>query len=96
MKKTVKFNQSGIAKLPDDKPVLYRIETSSGKGNYVGVAKRRRVQNRIQEHLPGNQDPIPGAKVQIEQMPTIQRAEQKEKAVIARTQPKYNKKHKQL
>lgn len=94
MKKTVPFNQSGIAKLPDDKPVVYRIETPSGKDNYVGVAKRGRVQERIAEHLPGSKDPIPGAKVQIEQMPTIQRAEAKEKGVIARSQPKYNKNHK--
>jgi hypothetical protein len=93
MKKTVKFNQSGVAKLPNDKPVLYRIETSGGKENYIGVAKRGRVQERIAEHLPGSIDPVPGTKVQIEQMPTIERAEKKEKAVIARTQPKYNKTH---
>jgi hypothetical protein len=94
MKKTVPFNQSGVGRLPNDKPVLYRIETPGGKNNYVGVAKRGRVQERIAEHLPGSDDPIPGAKVQIEQMPTIQRAEQKEKGVIARAQPKYNKTHK--
>lgn len=94
MKKTVPFNRSGIAKLPNDRPVLYRIETPGGKDNYVGVAKRGRVQDRIAEHLPGSKDPIPGAKVQVEQMPTIRSAEVKEKGVIARSQPKYNKTHK--
>jgi len=87
-------SRSGIGKLPENRPVMYRIETSSGKDNYIGVAKRGRVQERIGEHLVGAKDPIPGAKVQIEQQPTIQRAEQKEKTVIARSQPKYNKTHK--
>lgn len=94
MKKTVTFNKEGIGKLPEAKPVMYRIETNNGRDNYVGVAKRGRVQERIGEHLAGAKDPIPGAKVQIEQLPTIHRAEQKEKAVIARSQPKYNKTHK--
>jgi hypothetical protein len=94
MRKTVDFNKSGIEKLPDDKPVLYTIETSGGKNNYTGVAKRGRVQERLQEHLPGAKGAIPGSKVRIEQMPTIQQAERKEKTVIARSQPKYNKDHK--
>jgi hypothetical protein len=73
---------------------MYRIETSGGKDNYIGVAKRGRVQERIGEHLAGAKDAIPGSKVQIEQMPTIQRAEQKEKGAIARSQQKYNNMHK--
>jgi hypothetical protein len=72
MKKTVKFNSSGIGKLPENKPVIYRIETSGGKDNYIGVAKRGRVQERVAEHLPGTKEAVPGTKVQIEQMPTIQ------------------------
>ena len=43
--KKVGYNKSGIDKLPDDKPVLYRIKTQTGKDNYVGVAKRGRVQD---------------------------------------------------
>lgn len=68
--KTVKFNQSGAAKLPNDKPVVYKIQTESGNTNYVGIAKRGRVQERIQEHLDAGK--IPGAKVQIQQMSSIQ------------------------
>ena len=30
-KKTVKFNRQGAAKLPIDKPVVYRIQTEAGK-----------------------------------------------------------------
>lgn len=88
-KKTINYNHTGASKLPQDKPVVYRIKTNAGKTNYVGIAKRGRVQERIQEHLAtGN---IPGVKVQIEQKPSIQEARETEKRVIARSKPKYNK-----
>ena len=70
-KKTVKNNQTGIGNLPNDKPVVYKIKTESDNVNYVGVAKRGRVRDRLAEHLPGGKDPIPGAKVQIEQTISI-------------------------
>ncbi|MEK9135665.1 MAG: hypothetical protein AAB393_00975 [Bacteroidota bacterium] len=89
-KKTTPFNERGIAKLPDDKPVVYKILTEGGRNNYTGVAKRGRVQERLQEHLPGGKDPIPGAKVQIEQMSSIGDAEAKETLVIARSKPPHN------
>jgi len=93
-KKTVKFTKSGIEKLPDNKPVVYKIFTGSGKNNYTGVAKKGRVQDRIQEHLLGNKDFIPGNKVQIEQMSSIRDAKAKETRIISRTKPKHNKKGK--
>ena len=92
--KKVPFNRKGIEKLPDDKPVVYKVQTSGGKTNYAGVAKRGRVQERLKEHLPGGKDPIPGASVRIEQMPTIREAEAKEARVISRTKPPLNKKGK--
>jgi len=92
--KTTSFTKSGIVKLPNDKPVVYKIESGGGKNNYTGVAKKGRVQDRLLEHLPGAKDAIPGARVRIEQMPTIKAAEAKEKATIRRSQPKYNEKHK--
>jgi hypothetical protein len=93
-KKTVPFNQKGIEKLPDNKPVVYKILTEGGKNNYTGVAQRGRVQERLQEHLPGGKDYVPGAKVQIEQMPSIKEAELKESRIISRTKPPYNEKGK--
>jgi len=89
--KTTKFNKAGIQNLPEDKPVLYRIQTGSGNANYVGIAKRGRVQERLAEHLPDGPDAVPGAKVQIKQMPSIAEARESEKRVIARSKPKYNK-----
>lgn len=89
-RKTVDFNKSGIAKLPEDKPVLYRVLTDGGKTNYAGIAKRGRVQERLEEHLPGEKDYVPGSKVQIEQLSRVDEAKDKETRVIARSKPKYN------
>lgn len=94
MRKTVPFNKSGIEKLPDNKPVIYTIQTGGGGNNYTGTAKRGRVQERIEEHLPGAKHPIPGMKVQIQQVGSIREAQQREKGIISRTQPPYNKTHK--
>jgi len=85
-KKTVTFNPKGISNLPNDKPVLYKIQTNGGNTNYAGIAKKGRVQERLIEHL----GEIPGAKVKIEQFSSIQSAASKESNVIKRTQPKYN------
>ena len=90
-KKTVGFNKQGISQLPNDKPVVYKIQTKNGKNNYTGIAQRGRVQDRIGEHLAGAQDAIPGAKIQIEQMPSIGEARTKESRVISRSKPRYNK-----
>lgn len=90
-RKTVSFNPSGISKLPNDKPVLYRIQTEGGKANYAGVARRGRVQQRLAEHFPSSRDHVPGAKVVIEQQPSIAAARRTEARVIRRSQPKYNK-----
>lgn len=88
-KKTVKFNKSGVNKLPNDKPVTYKIKTEGGKTNYIGSAKRGRVTARIKEHIERKE--IPGAKVEIERLSTIAEARNKENRAIKRTKPKYNK-----
>ncbi len=85
--KKVKFNKTGIEKLPNNKPVVYKIITKGGRNNYTGIAQRGRVQDRIKEHL-GN---IPGTKIQVEQMNSISEAQKKETKIISRIQPKYNK-----
>lgn len=90
-KKTVAFNNAGIGKLPNDKPVVYKILTGAGVNTYTGAAQRGRVRERLQEHLPGGKDPIRGgAKVQIEQMPSIDDARAKESRIIKRSQPPQN------
>ncbi|MGA8260201.1 MAG: hypothetical protein WB783_08320 [Arenicellales bacterium] len=89
-RKTAPFNKAGVGRLPNDKPAVYRIQTESGRSNYVGVAKRGRVQERLAEHLPGGKDYVPGSRVRIEQMKSTEQARQTEARVIARSKPKYN------
>lgn len=84
--KKVKYNENGINQLPNNKPVIYRIETQGRKLNYAGIAKQGRVKNRIKEHL----GQIPGASVRVEQFSSIKDALTKEARVIKRNQPKYN------
>lgn len=91
-KKTSKMDKKDIEKLPNNKPVVYKIENKKDENIYTGVAKRGRVPERIKEHLPGGKDPIPGGvKVIIEQKPTIDDAKKSEKNIIGRTKPKHNK-----
>ena len=89
-RKTVPFTKSGIASLPDNKPVVYKIKTDGNKTNYAGEAQRGRVQDRLREHLPGGKEPIPGARVTVEQVGSKAEAQKKEQAIIARSKPKYN------
>lgn len=90
-KKTVDFNKTGIGKLPNNSPVVYKILTESGGNNYTGIAQRGRVGGRLEEHLAGGKNYVPGSKVQIEQMKSIEGAREKESRIIARSVPKYNK-----
>jgi hypothetical protein len=93
-RKTVKFTPSGIDALPNNKPAVYRIQTEAGRDNYVGVAQRGRLQDRLREHLPGAKDPVPGAKVQVSYKPSIDAARKTEAQSIAQARPKYNKRGK--
>lgn len=92
--KTAKFNKDGIASIPDNKPAVYKILNSKGNNIYTGSAKRGRVQERLHEHLGGN-DKIPGGvKVKIEQKSSISGAQRTEKNIITRSKPRYNVKGK--
>ena len=94
-KKSGGFDKDGIEGLAKDKPVVYTIEDNKGNNIYTGVAKRGRVEERIKEHLPGAKDPIPGgAKVKIQQKPSIDEALKSEARIIKRQQPTQNKKGK--
>ena len=85
--KRVKYNRQGIAKLPEDQPVLYRIIDESGRMNYVGVAQKGYVRERIAGHL----EKIPGEKVQIEQFNNLEDAMKKEINVIRRAKARYSR-----
>jgi hypothetical protein len=90
--KTVDLTVEGISQLPNDKPVVYKILTEGGRNNYTGVAKRGKVQANIQKHLQGEKNYVPGSKVCIERMDSIQEAQHKADRIIRRSKPpKYNK-----
>ena len=90
--KTTQMNEESIKSLPQDKPVVYKIRNDQGQNIYTGVASRGNVQDRLLDHLSGGSDPIQGAaKVQIDQMSSIDEAKLKERRIIARTKPKYNR-----
>ncbi len=90
-RKTVKNTLSGIEQLPNNKPVVYKYLTPSGNNNYTGTAQRGRVHERLKEHLPGQKDYAPGAKIQIQQHRSIAEARRQEKTIITRSKPKHNK-----
>lgn len=81
------FNEDGIKALPDNKPVVYEIQTAGGNPNYIGSAKRGRVKARLGEHL----GEIPGAKVKIKQFSSISDAQKAEQRAIKSKQPPRNK-----
>jgi len=94
-KKSGSFDKEGIEGLAKDKPVVYEIQDKKGDPLYVGVAKRGRVGERLEEHLPGGADPIRGgARVKIQQKPNIAAAEKSEARAIKSKQPPRNKKGK--
>lgn len=89
--KTVALTLEGICQLPDDKPIVYKILTEGKKNNYTGIAKRGKVHATLQEHLQGGKNYVPGFKVYIERMNSIQEAQQKADRIIKKSTPKYNK-----
>lgn len=89
--KTVALTLEGISNLPNDKPVVYKILTEGRKNNYTGVAKKGNIYAALQEHLQGQESYVPGFKVCIERMDTIEDAQQKANRIIKKSNPKYNK-----
>ena len=94
-KKSGKFDRDGIDDLAQNKPVVYKLLNAKGVNVYTGSSKKGQVGERLEDHLPGGQDPIPGVKrVQIEQHDSIKDARDSESRIIRRSKPKHNKKGK--
>ena len=88
---TVNFTFEGISQLSNDKPIVYKVLTQGGRNNYTGVAKKGEVYITLQKHLQLGKNYVPGDKVKIERMSTIQEAQEKANRIINRSKPKYNK-----
>ncbi len=90
--KTVKFKKENIEDLPNNKPIVYKIFNKKEENIYTGHSKKGEGQNRLKDHLPSGQDPVPGGvKVRIEQKQNVAEAQKSESAIIKRSQPKHNK-----
>lgn len=95
-KKTVPLTNAGVKKISSNKPGVYDIKGDNGKSEYVGMAQKGRLQDRVKEHLPSSsKDPIKGGKtVSVKQAPSKADALEAEKKMIKSKQPSQNKKGK--
>jgi len=92
-----KFNKTNIKQLPESKPIIYEFKNNTNEDLYVGIAKRGRVQERLNEHLNKPGEKIPGVtKVKIAQAPNLEKAKIFEKQLIKKLKPKFNVKNKKV
>ena len=93
--RTQKFTKGNIAKVPQDKAIIYKIKNREGENLYTGIAGRGRSQERLVEHKDIKKEKIPeGTRFQYAQVKTKDRAHQIEKAIIKKEQPEHNEQHK--
>lgn len=71
------------------KPGVYKLQTASGKTNYIGKVKANRLDKRISEHKA--EERIPFAKVEFTPAKTNARAKAIERAKIRQAKPLYNR-----
>ncbi len=93
--RTQKFTKANIEKAPRDKSIVYKLKNTTGKNLYTGIAGRGRTQDRLLEHKELKREKIPGAtQFQFAQVKNKDRAEQVEKQIIRKEQPKFNEQNK--
>jgi len=93
--RTQKFTKENIENVPKDKAIVYKIKNIGGDNLYTGVAGRGRVQDRLMEHKELKRESIPGGtRFQVAQAKNKDRAEQIEKQIIRKEQPKFNEQNK--
>jgi excinuclease UvrABC nuclease subunit len=93
--RTQKFTKANIKNVPENKAIIYKIKDVNGKNLYIGIAGRGRGQDRLMEHKELKKDIIPrGTRFQFTQVKNKPRAEQIEKQIIKKEQPKFNIKDK--
>jgi len=93
--RTQKFTKENIQQVPKDKAIIYKIKNINSDNLYTGIAGRGRVQDRLMEHKELKKEAIPGGtRFQFTQVKNKPRAEQVEKQIIKKEQPKFNKQEK--
>ncbi len=93
--RTQKFTKENIAKVPENKAIVYKIKSREGENLYTGIAGRGRSQERLIEHKEVKKEKIPdGTRFQYAQVKTKDRAHAIEKSIIKKEQPEHNEQHK--
>lgn len=93
--RTQKLTKVNIAKVPQDKAIIYKIMNKEGENLYTGIAGRGRSQERLVEHKDIKKEKIPeGTRFQYAQVKTKDRAHRIEKVIIKKEQPEHNEQHK--
>ncbi len=93
--RTQKFTKANVENVPENKAVVYKLKNAAGKNLYTGIAGRGRGQDRLIEHKNLKRETIPGAtRFQYAQVKNKNRAEQIEKQIIRKEQPKFNEQNK--
>ena len=93
--RTQKFTKENIAKVPQDKAIIYKIKDGGGENLYTGIAGRGRSQERLLEHKEIKKEKIPdGTRFQFAQVKNKERAHTIEKQIIRKEQPEFNEQHK--
>lgn len=93
--RTQKFTKENIAKVPQDKAIVYKIRSRDGENLYTGIAGRGRSQERLVEHKDIKKEKIPeGTRFQYTQVKNKDRARVVEEQIIKKEQPKFNEQHK--
>ena len=57
--RTQKFTKGNIAKVPQDKAIIYKIKNREGENLYTGIAGRGRSHERLVEHKDIKKEKIP-------------------------------------
>ena len=90
-----KFTKENIENVPENKSIVYKIKNTAGENLYTGIAGRGRAGDRLMEHKILKKESIPGGtRFQFVQVKNKDRAEQIEKQIIRKEQPKFNEQNK--
>jgi len=93
--RTQKFTKANISNILENKAIVYKIKDVKGENLYTGIAGRGRGQDRLLEHKELKRETIPGgSRFQYAQVKNKDRAEQVEKQIIKKEQPRFNVKEK--
>ena len=82
------ITKKNLEKIDDNKPCVYRITNNQSDILYVGMAKGKRLEDRVLEHKKEFKG---GTNFQFRETKTKEAAQRLEKQEIKKHKPEYNK-----